>query len=142
MPKKIILISCVKQKESIPLQARSLYISDWFKKASHYASQNSNEWYILSARYGLVLPTQIIEPYNITLKSMSNQERKNWADRVWITLKPLIMPGDNVVFLAGKIYRENLIDPIIKSGCNVEIPMEGLRIGKQKSWLNRQLGVN
>jgi hypothetical protein len=52
------------------------------------------------------------------------------------------MPGDNVVFLAGKIYRENLIDPIIKSGCNVEIPMEGLRIGKQKSWLNRQLGVN
>jgi hypothetical protein len=35
---------------------------------------------------------------------------------------------------------ENLVDPIRQMGCNVEIPMEGLGIGKQLRWLKQQLG--
>jgi hypothetical protein len=54
----------------------------------------------------------------------------------------VLQPGDHVVFLAGIKYRENLIDPIREMGCSVEIPMEGLGIGKQLSWLKQQLESN
>jgi hypothetical protein len=129
MPKKIILVSCVSKKNLSPLPDCSLYISDWFKKAAQYASQFSAEWYILSAKCGLVLPDQVIEPYNITLKSMRKDARRNWARQVWTMLEPFVSPGYTVVFLAGEIYRENLVESVIRQNCYVIIPMEGLNIG-------------
>lgn len=82
MSKIIILVSCVNEKDSVSRPARLLYISDWFKKASQYADQNSDNWFILSALYYLVRPDQIIKPYNLTLKSMGKEARRNWAVRV------------------------------------------------------------
>ncbi len=140
MPKRIILVSCVSEKDIIAQPARLLYISDWFKKASQYADQNSDNWYILSALYYLVRPDQIIMPYNLTLRSMGIEARKNWAAQVWTMLSPFLSPSDKIVFLAGKIYRENLLEPIRCIHCSVEIPMEGLRIGEQKHWLLQHLG--
>ncbi len=71
MGKNNFLVSCVKPKRGYPSPAKDLYLSDWFKKAFRYASQNADEWFILSAKYFLVLPDQVIEPYDLTLKSMS-----------------------------------------------------------------------
>jgi len=40
-----------------------------------------------------------------------------------------------VVFLAGLRYREFLVKPLQDRGVEVEVPMEGLQIGKQLQWL-------
>ncbi len=140
MSKIIILVSCVNEKDSVSRPAHLLYTSDWFKKTSQYADQNSDNWFILSALYYLVHPDQIIKPYDLTLKSMGKEARRNWAVQVWTMLSPFLSPSDKVVFLAGKIYRENLIEPIRCLNCSAEIPMEGLRIGEQKHWLLQHLG--
>ena len=66
MSRKVALVSCVSEKRTVPSPARDLYISDWFTKAAHYAGQVADEWYILSARYELVHPVQVLEPYNAT----------------------------------------------------------------------------
>jgi hypothetical protein len=42
-------------------------------------------------------------------------------------------------FLAGQRYREFLEASLRSRGLVVSIPMEGLGIGKQLSWLNREL---
>lgn len=34
---------------------------------------------ILSAKYGLLLPDDEIEPYNLTLNDMSSEEVRDWA---------------------------------------------------------------
>jgi hypothetical protein len=39
-------------------------------------------WFILSAKYGLVDPGQVIEPYEMTLNRMGRRERQAWAERV------------------------------------------------------------
>lgn len=140
MNKKIALVACVSRKTSRSLPAKDLYISDWFRKASAYARRVANEWYILSAKYGLVSPDTTIEPYDETLNRMPAAARRAWARRVLKDLSQVLRPGDHVVILAGKRYRENLVGPIQQMGCSVEIPMEGLGIGKQLSWLKRQLG--
>ena len=140
MARKIALVACVSKKNSTPMPARDLYISDWFRKASAYAMRVADEWYILSAKYGLIAPDTVIEPYDETLNRMPVAARRAWAKRVLEDLDRVLQPGDQVVVLAGKRYREHLVNPIQQMGCNVEIPMQGLAFGEQKSWLKQRLG--
>jgi hypothetical protein len=42
-----------------------------------------------------------------------------------------------VVFLAGERYREFLARHLASRGVEVSVPMEGLRIGEQLSWLGQ-----
>jgi hypothetical protein len=142
MVKTIALVSCVSKKGTSAAPARSLYLSSWFRKASDVAILISDQWFILSAKYGLVEPNKLIEPYNLTLNQMSVTERQAWARNVLSILLRLLEAGDQVIFLAGKRYREFLIDPLLEYGCNVEIPMEGMRIGEQLQWLNQQLDTD
>lgn len=140
MTKKIVLVSCVSKKNIRACPARELYQSDWFLKAARFASQTGDGWYILSAKYGLVHPDQVLEPYNETLKTMGKSARAAWARRVMASLASHLQPGDRVVFLAGQAYREFLADQVTGLGCKVEVPMDGLRIGEQLQWLKKQLG--
>ncbi len=137
MSKTIALVACVSKKYYSRLPARELYISPWFRKASTYGESIADEWYILSAKYGLLSPTTIIEPYDETLNNMPVNERRSWAEKVLVDLRQKVNPGDKLVILAGVKYRENLIGPLHNMGCDVKIPMEGLGIGKQLQWLSR-----
>lgn len=136
----IALVQCVSQKASKPQAAKDLYTSNLFVHASAYAEMISNEWFILSAKYGLVKPSDYLYPYNLTLKTMSTQDRKVWADNIFTDLKSILRPTDTVIFLAGVVYRKGLIEKVQSLGCVTEIPMEGLRIGEQVHWLKEQLG--
>ena len=60
MSRKIALVACVSRKTPGPLPAQDLYVSDWFRKASAYARRVADEWYILSAKHGLVSPDTVI----------------------------------------------------------------------------------
>ena len=140
MARKIVLVACVKEKNARPMPARDLYSSDWFQKASAYAERMADEWYVLSARHGLVAPDTVIAPYDETLNNMPVAARRAWARRVLGDLHRWLRPGDHVLMLAGTKYREHLVAPIRHMGCEVEVPMKGLRFGEQKRWLKRQLG--
>ena len=135
--KALWLVSCVKTKRSSPCRAEDLYNSAWFVKARAYAERQDCPWRILSAKYGLVRPEAVIEPYEKTLKKMGVAERRVWAERVLAQLEPDLAGIDAVVFLAGQSYRENLEGPLRERGLDVRVPMEGLRPGEQLSWLNR-----
>lgn len=137
--RRIALVACVGKKKSWALPGRDLYVSHWFQKASVYARQVADEWYILSAKYGLVAPETVIEPYDETLTWMPAASRRAWARRVLDQLEDVLEDGDEIVILAGKSYRENLVEPIREMGCSVHVPMEGLRIGEQLRWLNQRL---
>ena len=139
MQKRIALVACVSKKAASPMPACDLYTSPWFSKASAYAWQVADEWYILSAKHGLVSPGTVIAPYDETLSRMPTAERRAWAKRVQEDLGEVLKPGDHVVILAGEAYRSNLVGPIREMGCTVEIPMQGLKIGQQLSWLKHRL---
>ena len=63
---RICFVSCVSLKASVARPASELYVSPLFRKAKEFASNNFDQWYILSAEYGLVHPDVIIEPYTPT----------------------------------------------------------------------------
>ena len=130
------LISCVKSKGPKATEAKDLYDSALFAKSRKFVEQRCDSWFILSAKYGLVEPVMVIEPYEDTLNKKSRRERDEWADRVWAVLRQRLNPGDQVTVLAGKRYREKLMPLITAHGCQVDVPMEGLSFGRQLRWLN------
>ncbi len=133
----LFLVSCVSKKAEYPSRARDLYESDLFRKARAYVEQFNQPWFILSAEYGLVNPDAIIAPYDRTLNTMGFKERRAWADGVSAALVKLMPDLPNVTFLAGQRYREFLTDDLQQRGVKVNVPMEGLRIGEQLSWLRK-----
>lgn len=125
----IVLISCVSKKLKVPTQAKDMYISPLFKGAYKYAKiLNADKIFILSAKYGLLDETTVIHPYNETLNTKSEKEIKEWAMGVYRSLcKVSDIDLDKYVFLAGEKYRKYLVSYLHK----IEIPLQGLSIGKQ-----------
>jgi len=133
--KKIVLISCVSQKQLYRSKAKDLYISALFKKNLAYARRlNPDAIYILSAKYGLLDLETEIDPYNQTLNTMSAAENRSWAEKVLQQLGRVAdLKQDHFIFLAGEKYRKNLLPHLT----SYEIPMEGLTIGRQLQALSK-----
>lgn len=134
-PNKVYLVSCVKRKMSCPAEAQKLYTSDWFSKARGLVVNTGKPWFILSAKYGLVSSDTLISPYNVTLNKMGIADRRTWADRVKNQMDEMMPKADVVVVLAGVKYRENLMAYLRGRFPRVTVPMEGLQIGRQLSWM-------
>lgn len=135
----IYLISCVSRKRLFATKAADLYTSTLFTKALAYAkSQKPDAIFILSAKHGLLRLSDFIPPYNETLNTMGVKELRAWGVRVREQLAAAYsLERDNFTFLAGRNYRKELT-PYMP---HYEVPMEGLIIGQQLSWLNKKLGI-
>jgi len=94
---------------------------------------------ILSAKYGLLLLEDEIEPYDLTLKKISKRGRNEWAIKVFEQMKRRLnlTKGDRLFFHAGKEYRESLIPKLKVAGIVCFVPLEGLSFGKQLEWYDK-----
>jgi len=134
---RICLVACVSLKDTRKKRAGDIYLSPLFKKAKEFASKNFDRWYILSAKYGLITPDKLIEPYEKTLNTMSKEDRHRWTEKVFEEIKTHTKANDEITVIAGKRYRQDLTPLLIKRGNKVQFPMEGLGIGKQLQWLTQ-----
>ena len=131
-------MSCVSVKRPFPARARELYTSPWFEKARSCVEEMGCPWFILSAKYGLLDPNSLIAPYNQTLKTMQASLRRAWARGVMEDLVPHTVGINSVTLFAGMAYREFLGPELRERGLTVYVPMEGMGIGQQLSWLSNQ----
>lgn len=142
-PRKLIVgvVACSSKKNDPAvvgkrrLQARDLYgASDLFRKASSYADAVTDEWVILSAKYGLVTPDRLLPYYNQALPRSGN---KAWAAKVRRSLEDRYdLDRTRFLVLAPSHYRKYLFTG---SDLDYEAPMKGLGIGQQLGWLKTRL---
>jgi diadenosine tetraphosphate (Ap4A) HIT family hydrolase len=62
----ITLVACCGPKLTKPAPAADLFVSSLFKKDRTHAERRGR-WFVLSALHGLVDPTEVIAPYDVTL---------------------------------------------------------------------------
>lgn len=137
----ITLVACVSKKLDHPAPAANLYISPWFVKARRYAELTSDLWFILSAKYGLLNPDQIIEPYEQTLNQMTRDQRQDWANSVFWPLMTAVGGAEGkIIFLAGQKYRSYLAR-WLDGRFTIETPLAGLGIGQQLAWLDKAIAA-
>lgn len=139
LPSAITLIACSAKKLKVPAPAASMYTSDWFRKARAYAQRledvYGDPWFILSGKYGLLDPDEVIEPYDVSLNKMPTAQRKLWAARVLAAVSQEVELGASIKIVGGSRYYD-LLSPLLQgAGYDVQLPLQGMAIGKQLQWL-------
>jgi len=137
---RVGLVGCCKSKLDVPSRASELYRGPLFLRSMAYVERGCDAWGILSAKHGLVMPDQVIAPYEKTLHDMKLPELIEWGEWAHARMHTLWPdPDTEFVVLAGYLYRFAVA---VHSCCEFRsvIPMRGLAIGKQLQWLNRELG--
>lgn len=134
---KIALISCTKLKQHQDCVAKEMYMpSSLFSKARGYVeNKDYDKWFILSAKYGLLSPEEVISPYDQTLNNMKALEIKKWSDQVVADLmkhKP-----KQIDFYAGEKYRKYVIPQLNQLNVETNIPLKGLGIGQQMQYYKK-----
>tara|TARA_R100001594_G_scaffold150647_1_gene213059 strand:+ start:5412 stop:5819 length:408 start_codon:yes stop_codon:yes gene_type:complete len=132
----IALISCVSKKLQGAHKAKDIYISPLFKKSKIYAEKHYDDYYILSARYGLLHKNKIINSYNLTLNNMNNKKKQIWSVLVAKQIKQYIKTNNKLIILAGSNYYKNLVKYIPH---NYQIIMKGMSIGQRLQYLGNNL---
>ena len=127
----IAFVACSKTKSSRVCKARELYQGPLFKKAFYHAKKNYEYVYILSAKYGVLHPDDIISPYHNekTLRTMTKNEREEWYQ--WVSNQMIKMElRPPYIFFTGELYYKNFFTG--------EKPLQNLTIGRQLRWFNQQ----
>ena len=135
--RNVFLLSCSARKLNRPAPAEELYQGTLFRASLEWARQHKPDAiYILSAKHYLIGPDTEIAPYDLTLNDLPASQLREWAGVVLEQLEQCTDPeNDHYVILAGEKYRRYLL-PRLK---DVSLPLEGLPIGKQVQFLQRQL---
>lgn len=126
------LVSCGKQKRNTPCCAKDMYTGTYFLLSRRYVTTRTLVWGILSAKYGLLNPDDLIAPYDLTLSKVTIGERRCWCDRVKQQIETLFGRPE-IIFVGGGLYLEAL------NTFNVVAPFSGLPIGKQMKAINHAL---
>jgi len=132
----LVLIGCVKSKLGYPAPAKDLYASALFRKEREYAEDSGKPWFILSAKHGLVSPDEVIEPYDVYLKTMPDAYRAWWGRTVVRQLGQAFGPVDGVSIEihASAAYVDQILPRLTIEGARIVTPLHGLTMGQRLAW--------
>jgi hypothetical protein len=108
--KVLIITECTKEKlgytNSIKAPAKKMYQGRLFRTVKEYAEAMKFDYVIISAKYGLLFPEDVIEGYEKTLKTKGEIEGIRCL--VEKKLKPILNKYEKILVIAGEKYREVL----------------------------------
>src|SRR5687767_14748311 len=101
------LVGCSKSKLSSRALARDLYSpSALFRGRLNHVERTCDRWLILSAKHGLVEPSEELDPYDVALVEAPRVRKREWAARVLDQLRERFeeVRGKNFEIHAGHDY--------------------------------------
>ncbi|NLE24799.1 MAG: hypothetical protein GX625_05560 [Clostridiaceae bacterium] len=144
--KTLCIVPCGKRKiwdkvpGAGPQEAKDVYIGPYSSKCIKYAQIfYPKSWLILSAKYGFLLPNDIVPgTYNTTFKEKKTRPISNHDLLKQIQDKGL-NKYDQIIILGGKTYTER-IDYLFEQKTILK-PLYGCRIGEALRKLNEAIST-
>lgn len=135
-PLRVALVGCGAMKLDHAAPARELYTGPLFRAALAYAEDEAfDAIFVLSAKHGFVQLHQRLEPYDVALEGLSEDERKLLGALVVRDLaQELEGEPAEVTVLAAEGY-VGLLDG---APWKVHAPLAGLGIGERLAWFKQQ----
>lgn len=128
---RIGFVACSKTKSTLKLPAAALYTSPLFRKSLLAAIDTCEKVYILSAKHGLLGLDDVIEPYDVTLKTMKRADRMAWGERTGAQLDSVLRPRDTAFLFCGEEYLAPLRTDLERLKVSVERPLGALPLGSR-----------
>ena len=141
---RIAVVGCVGEKLSHNAPAKLLYTSQLFRLRRAYAERFCDSWMIQSALYHAITPDQVIEPYDKKPPGKQDEHRI-WSLCCFSSIARIAhsfrVPDPVVEFHCGEAYFSGVRELIHEHFPSVviEVPTEGLGIGKQLQWYAQRL---
>jgi len=130
-----VLLGCVKSKHSTAVPAKDLYSSTLFARRRRYAEASGAPWFVVSSRWGLVAPDEVIAPYDVYLGDMSAPYRHAWAEFVVAQLAGHVrLPGATIEIHAGDHYVDALRPALERVGAELIDPVDAHSMGETLAW--------
>lgn len=104
----IALIGCSSLKQNRSCQAKDLYLGKIFVLSYRIAKKENLPIFILSAKYGLITENDIIAPYDLSLKDLNNQGKKEWSQKVITKMNLLGIYNTTKHYFCGQSYHKYL----------------------------------
>ncbi len=113
--KTLVITSCSKKKDQSRgrMKSAARYCGQLFNLTHKFTSNNDYELLIISAKYGLLKPDDLIENYDLRLQNQ--KEALQLKPKVIPQLKKILKEEDyeRIIIIMGKLYRkviEDLVD--------------------------------
>ena len=132
----LVLVGCVKTQLPVRAPADELLTSPLFRRRRDFAERSGLPWFVLSSRYGLVRPEQVIEPYDLCLARQPVAARREWGRLVIGQLQAVLgdLGGRTLEIHAGSAHIDPIELRLRESGATVVTPLRGLSLGRHLAW--------
>jgi hypothetical protein len=131
----IVLVGCSSSKAPTARPAAELFTGPAFTRARDLAATSGKPWYVLSAKFGLLAPDEVVAPYDVYLGKQSARYRSAWGTWVVAQLgERHELSGAVLEVHAGRAYAEPLLAPLAAAGATLVQPLAGLRQGERLAW--------
>ncbi|MCA0401557.1 MAG: hypothetical protein LCH38_12160 [Proteobacteria bacterium] len=136
----LAVIGCSRKKRAEPAPAQELYTSDRFKRFLGLARRLEAPFVILSGKHGIVQPNQTIDPYDVDVARLPQEERSSWAERAIDALASLA-EGRTISLWAIDDYCHPLLDANRDRSDPLPIvaPLSELEAPDQQLWLTEAI---
>lgn len=134
------LVGCVKRKLGRPAQAREMYVSALFRGRRSFVEATQRPWFILSAKYGLLEPDEVIEPYDRSMDDLPAAERVGLMRAAVHKLEARVgeLAGRVIEVHAGAKYVAPLSVALFGKGATLVSRTAHLRMGEPVAWYQAQ----
>lgn len=139
--KYVALVMCSDAKMQTQGQAKQVYRGKLARKSLSWAASNCDHAFFLSASLGLVDPNEVIQPYNLSIRTLSSVQKKLWSLSVVSSLVSVFPDSHNYRLLAltSKHYTSPLRGIAEAVGFSWYSPFTNLGIWKMFEMLDHPL---
>lgn len=151
MIRAVYIVGCGASKLDREAPARELYTGSLFVAARRYVEALGAPWLVLSAKYRVVEPDVLLQPYEQKLAKRGEDLgcwarssasgavflSARWLDRERGIPDPTPNPR-RFVFLCGVEYAAPVAGVLESQGYQTEQPLAGLKLGERLHWFKTQ----
>lgn len=134
---RVGLVGCVKTKRDAAAPAKDLYKSPLFLGRRRAVEESCDEWFILSAKHGLLVPDVIVQPYDVAMSAIPRRRRREWSGLVLEDLRSRLgplAPHTFEIHAGADYWNWGLREGLSNDGATVTVPTEGLNQGQSLAY--------
>lgn len=130
----VVVAQCTDSKRDKSSPAGEMYDeSRYFRKQRAYA-RTADQWFIQSAKHGLLHPETVIEDYDKRPKDIDDVDA--WAESIADDIEERVPADAEIELLGGMAYTDPLTPALEVRGFEVHEPLRGQGIGTRQSTLD------
>ena len=125
-PVRVVLVASSGAHGPAPVPVAALFRSPGFATARAHAEHSGYPWFVLSAKHGLLDPSDVVSPYDVQIDERSASYRTAWGEWVVAQLSERVqLEGVTVEVHGGVDFAQPLRQPLSRRGASLDLPLPG-----------------